>query len=175
LQDGRWMAFGRGQPIEGRMPISISRDQGETWEYFPSEFPRIGGGQRLVFMRLREGPLLFVSFTEPSATEGQEPTQGMEFADANGNRFVGYGMFAALSYDEGETWPARKLLTPGEGRFDGQAWTGEFEATPTRAEHGGYLAATQTPDNVIHLVSSGLHYRFNKKWIETPASARETQ
>lgn len=31
----------------------------------------------------------------------------------------------------------------------------------THAEPRGYLAATQSPDKVIHLVSSRLHYRFN--------------
>jgi hypothetical protein len=59
----------------------------------------------------------------------------------------------------------RKLLTPGKGEFDGGAWTRKFTATPTRAEHGGYLAATQTPDGVIHLISSRLHYRFNLPWL----------
>ncbi|MBM3493037.1 MAG: hypothetical protein FJX72_01750 [Armatimonadetes bacterium] len=31
---------------------------------------------------------------------------------------------------------------------------------------GGYLAATQTPDGVIHLISSRLHYRFNLGWLK---------
>jgi hypothetical protein len=62
----------------------------------------------------------------------------------------------------------RKLLTPGEGEYDGGAWTSRFRATPTRAEHAGYLAATQTPDGVIHLISSRLHYRFNLAWLKTP-------
>ncbi len=170
MDDGEWLAFGRGQAIDGRMPKSVSRDMGETWEYSATEFPVIGGGQRLVLMRLTDGPLLLVSFTEPSATEGRNPSRGMEFVDSNGDTFVGYGMYAALSYDQGNTWPVRKLLTPGEGTYDGHAWTGEFEATVTRAEHAGYLAATQTPDNIVHLISSGLHYRFNQKWIETPAA-----
>ncbi|HCZ02599.1 MAG TPA: hypothetical protein DHV39_04180, partial [Verrucomicrobiales bacterium] len=51
------------------------------------------------------------------------------------------------------------------GDWNGGAWTQEFTATPTRAEHAGYLAATQTPDNVIHLISSRLHYRFNLPWL----------
>lgn len=169
LSDGRLMAFGRGQSIEEKMPISLSQDLGKTWVYSASEFPPIGGGQRLVFMRLREGPLLLVTFTEANADEGRKPSAGMDFTDENGETFTGYGMFAAVSYDEGETWPVRKLLTPGAGRFDGHAWTGVFETTPARAEHAGYLAATQSPDNVIHLISSGLHYRFNLKWLETPS------
>jgi hypothetical protein len=75
-------------------------------------------------------------------------------------------MFAAISYDEGKTWPVRKLMTPGEGEFDGGAWTRTFKTDATHAEPRGYLAATQSPDNVIHLISSILHYRFNLEWLE---------
>jgi hypothetical protein len=39
----------------------------------------------------------------------------------------------------------------------------------THAETGGYSYATQTPDGVIHLITSNLHYRFNLKWLQTPA------
>ena len=76
------------------------------------------------------------------------------------------GLFAALSKDEGKTWPVRKLLTPGRGTYNGGAWTKLFHADATHAEPKGYLAATQSPDGVIHLVSSALHYRFNLKWLE---------
>ncbi len=164
LDDGRLLAFGRGQAIDGHMPISLSDDMGKTWTYHPSEFPPIGGGQRLVLMRLREGPLMFVSFT--SGNRRNPEAGGMTFIGKDGREFTGHGMFAALSFDEGETWPVRKLLTPGEGEYDGGAWTGRFTATPTRAEHAGYLAATQTPDHIIHLISSRLHYRFNLAWLK---------
>ncbi len=82
--------------------------------------------------------------------------------------FTGYGLYAAISEDDGKTWPIRKLITPGSGDFDGGAWTGKFTATPDNAEPAGYLAATQTPDNVIHLISSALHYRFNLSWLRHP-------
>ncbi len=64
------MAFGRGDGIvdkDGleRMPMSLSEDNGRTWTYSASEFPPIDGGQRLVLMRLQEGPVLLV-FHEPS-------------------------------------------------------------------------------------------------------------
>lgn len=166
LKDGRLLAFGRERPIDGRMPMSISDDMGETWNSAASEFPRIRDSQRLQLLRLREGPLLLVSFTNRT---GKVLEPSMTFVDEEGNEFEGVGMYAALSYDEGETWPVRKLLTPGEGEYQGYGWTGKFQTTPTRAEHAGYLAITQSPDRVIHLVSSGLHYRFNLKWLETPA------
>ncbi len=164
LSDGRLLAFGRGDTIEGRMPMSVSSDLGKTWSYHSSPFPPIGGGQRLVLKRLREGALLFVSFT--SGNRNRPEANGMTFTDPNGREFSGHGMFAAVSFDDGETWPVRKLLTPGEGTFNGGAWTGDFTATPTRAEHAGYLAATQTPDGIIHLISSRLHYRFNLAWLK---------
>jgi formylglycine-generating enzyme required for sulfatase activity len=158
LNDHRWMAFGRGDSIDGRMPMSITADAGKTWAYAPTVFPPITSGQRMVLMRLKEGPLLLVSFAN-------DP--GMEFTDPTGNKFVGHGMYAALSTDDGRTWPVRKLLTPGEGTFDGQGWTGVFKTDTTHAEPKGYLAATQTPDGWIHLVSSGLYYRLNLAWLRS--------
>ena len=168
LSDGRLMAFGRGDTINGKMPKSISSDMGKTWKYSASPFPQIGGGQRLVLTRLNEGPLLLVSFTHHNRFKPE--ARGMRFTNADGHQMTGYGMFAAVSLDEGETWPIRKLLTPGEGIHDGGAWTQEFTASPTRAEHAGYLAVTQTPDNVIHLISSRLHYRFDLDWLRTDRS-----
>ena len=77
------------------------------------------------------------------------------------------GLFVALSYDEGATWPVKKLLTDGKTRvLDGGAWTGTFTMDATHAEPKGYLACTQTPDGMIHLLSSRVHYRFNLRWIE---------
>ena len=43
-----------------------------------------------------------------------------------------------------------------------------FILDATHAEPAGYTYATQTPDGVIHLISSNLHYRFNLKWLQTP-------
>jgi hypothetical protein len=167
LNDGRLLALGRGDSINDCMPMSLSADSGKTWTYSASPFPPIGGGQRLVLLRLREGPLLLVSFTCTSRENRR--TRGMEFTRADGSGFRGFGMFAAISGDDGKSWPVRKLITPGSGTFDGGAWTGKFTATPDNAEHAGYLTATQTPDGTIHLLSSALHYRFNVPWIRTPA------
>ena len=43
-------------------------------------------------------------------------------------------------------------------------WTDRFTMDATHAEPKGYLAARQTPDGIIHLISSGIHYRFNLPW-----------
>lgn len=142
LKDGRLMALGRGNAIDGCMPCSISEDGGKTWSYNATQFPPIGSGQRLVLRRLQEGPLMLCSFGEN-------------------------GLYVALSYDEGATWPVNKLLTDGKTRtLDGGAWTGTFTLDATHAEPKGYLACTQSPDGTIHLLSSRVHYRFNLAWVE---------
>lgn len=175
LKNGNLMALGRGNSIrnkkgELRMPMSLSDDWGKTWRYAASEFPPIDGGQRLVLMRLNEGPLLLISFTDhPLRTKKEE--RGLLFPDREGNHYRGYGLYAALSYDEGKSWPVRKLLTDGTERYlNGGAWTQFFLMDATHAEPRGYLAATQSPDNLIHLVSSRLYYRFNLAWIEQPCT-----
>ena len=60
LKDGRLMALGRGDNIDGRMPKSISSDMGKTWTYTTSPFQAVRSMQRPVLIRLREGPLLLV-------------------------------------------------------------------------------------------------------------------
>ena len=171
LKDGSLMAFGRNDNVSGadgiaKMPMSLSKDMGKTWTYSPSEFPPIGGGQRLIFYRLNEGPLMLIAFTH-HPEEPDETKKGMAFTDASGKPFKGYGMYAALSFDEGKTWPVKKLLTDGTYRYlNGGAWTGAFEMNATNAEPRGYLALTQTPDNLIHLISSSIHYRFNLAWLQ---------
>ena len=175
LQDGRLMALGRGDDINGCMAMSLSRDMGQTWTYMASEFPPISGGQRLVLMRLREGPILLVSFTDSSRK--RETPQGMVVRDAVGKERRVYGVFAALSFDEGKTWPVKKLITArgAAQELDGGAWTGNFIMDATHAEPLGYLAATQTPDGVIHLLSSALHYRFNLAWLEQLMPAEDEE
>ncbi|WP_232541107.1 SUMF1/EgtB/PvdO family nonheme iron enzyme [Spirosoma endbachense] len=172
LKDGSLLALGRKDDLPGpdssgpRMPMSVSHDMGKTWTYQASEFPPVWSGQRLVLFRLNEGPLLLISFTH-HPDEANEGKNGLLFTGESGKTMKGYGMYAALSYDEGKTWPVKKLLTDGNYRFlNGGAWTGAFDMDATHAEPKGYLAITQTPDNLIHLVSSSQHYRFNLAWLK---------
>lgn len=170
LADGQLLALGRGdniaEAVTGRltMPLSHSADMGNSWRYRPSGLPPISNGQRLALIRLHEGPLLLLSFTGGSGTAGS--MQGMGFKNGPGMPVNGFGLYAALSYDGGITWPVKKLLTSGKPRqYNGGAWTGLFMMDRTHAEPGGYLAVTQAPDNTIHLVSSNLYYRFNLAWL----------
>jgi hypothetical protein len=169
LKDGSLMAFGRGNTINGKMPMSISKDMGENWTYSPSEFQPIGGGQRLILRRLMEGPIMFVSFTNRNT--------GMKLKDSSGRERRLFGMFAALSFDEGKTWPVKKLLTDGGAarEIDGGGNTGRFIMDPTHAEPKGYLAATQTPDGLIHLISSKQYYVFNLTWIRQGTGAENKE
>jgi formylglycine-generating enzyme len=156
LTDGRLMALGRGDDIDGKMPKSVSKDLGKTWTYEASVFPPIGGGQRLVLMRLSEGPLFFASFAE-----------AMTMTDGAGGQSVCSGLFAALSYDDGETWPVRRLVTPGGPRRQVERMDGLlFELSDTTAEPAGYLSACQGRDRTVHLITSRQHYAFNRAWIE---------
>ncbi len=159
LKDGRLMAFGRGNTIGGRMPKSISADMAETWTYSPSPFPPISGGQRLALLRLREGPIFFASFAKE-----------MLIPDASGTERPCSGLFAALSFDEGETWPVRRLVTDdGPPReVDGGGNTGRFTLSHNSAEPRGYLSICQAPNSVIHLITSKQHYAFNLAWLRAP-------
>lgn len=161
LKNGDWMALGRGNDINGLMPMSISKDKGQTWEYSASLFKPVKSAQRLAFTRLKEGPLLLISFE-------QEMT---DIVSRNGTS-KGIGMFAALSYDEGKTWPVKKLITPGTGSRTLDApcnlrWGAEYSLLDsTHAEQRGYLTIEQAPDGKIHLLSSGTYYAFNLAWLE---------
>ena len=171
LADGRLMALGRfdtpeqQKPFNFRIPLSYSSDGGKTWSYEASPFPAIGSVQRAVLLRLREGPLLFCSFTDEQRYWTNR--KGMAFKAADGSEFTGYGLFATLSFDEGKTWSTRKLITPGgPERTLPSVDHREFTLSDTMAEAAGYLGACQTRDNMIQLVSSKNHYVFNLAWLK---------
>jgi len=67
LDNGKLFALGRGADFDGKMPASISSDMGQSWQYYPTGFPAISSGQRLVLLKLQQGPLLLVSFTKECA------------------------------------------------------------------------------------------------------------
>jgi len=169
LKDGILMALGRSKNIDGRMPMSISKDMGRNWTYSASEFPPIGGGQRLILRRLQQGPILLVSFTDRK--------KGMIIRHTAGTERQVFGMFAALSFDEGQTWPVKRLITDGgpARKLDGGGNTGRFVMDQIHAEPKGYLAATQTPDGLIHLISSKQYYVFNLAWLKQGTTAERSE
>ncbi len=175
LADGRWMAFSRLDPVqeqarfENRTPVSYSSDRGKTWQWAMSEFPVVSSAQKSVLLRLKEGPLLFCSFTDQ--WRNWSTRKGLNFKSTSGD-YTGYGLFAAVSYDEGKTWPDRRLITPGgpERKWITKERT-PFLISDTLAEPASYLAATQSRDGNIQLLTSRNHYVFNLAWIKAPAPA----
>ena len=154
LADGRLMAFSRldAVPLQERfgskMPVNYSSDLGETWQWGVSEFPVVSSVQKPAMLRLKEGPIVLCSFTDQ--WRNWKNRQGLRFRSNDGD-YTGYGLFAAVSYDEGKTWPDRRLLAP---------------SGKTIADGYGYLAITQTRDGRIQLITSKDHYVFNLDWIK---------
>jgi len=124
--DGAILTFLRGPDP---MPAFASKDEGETWEPVQMPFPGISVGQKAAALKLAGGGLLLCSFD-------------------NKKQLVGGGTFAALSFDDGMTWPhVRKV----EG--------------PT-----GYMSLAQGPNGVIYLLGpNGSNIRcvaFNEAWLK---------
>jgi formylglycine-generating enzyme required for sulfatase activity len=159
LNDGRLMALGRGMNVDGMMPKSISSDMGKTWQASATEFKPISGGQRLAMVRLKDGAIFLASFAEQ-----------MKLTDAAGKERTVSGLFGALSFDDGQTWPVKRLITDDSPprNLNGGAWTGQFVMSPNTAEPKGYMSVCQSPNGLINLISSALHYQFNVTWLKTP-------
>ena len=161
LADGRLMAYARlsaEEPAQKRfelkMPVSYSSDLGETWKWEVSEFPIVSNTQRPAMLRLKEGPIVLCSFTD-EARKPKNERVGLTFKSGGGD-YTGIGLYAAVSYDEGKTWPDRRLIA-AEGK--------------TTADINGYVAATQTRDGRIQLITSKDHYVFNLAWIKAAPPA----
>ncbi|HUW19944.1 MAG TPA: SUMF1/EgtB/PvdO family nonheme iron enzyme [Sedimentisphaerales bacterium] len=160
LSDARLMAVGRNQNIDGWMPKSISSDMGKTWKATASIFPPITGGQRAALIRLKEGPLFFASFAKD--IKNFEPTPD----GVRPPRHVA-SIFGAVSYDDGETWPVRRIIS--DGKPDHPVDTidnAPVLMNPGNSEPLAYMSVCQTADGVIHLISSTNHYAFNLAWLK---------
>lgn len=177
LDDGSLLAAGRGQNINGKMPFSQSFDGGLTWTYQASELPPVSGGQRLAMIRLHEGPILMVSFTDRRDLPRGE-MEGILGYDAKGNLTKITGLFAAVSFDEGKTWPIKRVLSDGSGRrvdstdpnqyvenVRGKSSNRVFTMDQVSGEAMGYCAAIQARNGIIHVISSRQHYQFNYQWL----------
>jgi sulfatase modifying factor 1 len=110
-----------------------------------------------VLLRLKEGPVVLCSFTDQARDLKKGLSgKGMTLKSMDGD-FTGIGLFAAVSYDEGKTWPDRRLIVGPEEPIT------NTRGVPTNTN--GYLAITQTRDSRIHLVTSSKHYAFNLAWV----------
>jgi formylglycine-generating enzyme required for sulfatase activity len=121
--DGAVLAFLRGPDP---MPVARSIDLGATWEVRDTTRPGISVGQKAAALRLSGGALLLCSFDN-----GKKPAPGL-------------GAVAALSFDNGATWPRVKRLEGVDG----------------------YLAAAQAPDGMIYVVGSrATCVAFDERWL----------
>jgi formylglycine-generating enzyme len=160
LDDGRLRAFGRGDEVDGMMPMSISGDMGKTWEVTASPFQPVHGGQRAALLKLHEGPLFFAGFAN-------EP---LDIVDETGTTRPITGLYCALSLDDGETWiNHRPLSDDGDERLI-ETMDGYFRPMGrTRSELAGYITARQDDNGYIQFISSRNHYTFNLAWLRNPA------
>ena len=82
------------------------------------------------------------------------------------------GLFAALSTDDGKTWPHVRLIADdGPGRAVECTNGGLFNTCQTNAEYQGYLSVCQSLDGLVHLISSRQHDALNLKVLQTPQPA----
>jgi formylglycine-generating enzyme required for sulfatase activity len=156
-EPGRLLAFGRGDNIEGTMPMSISVDGGHTWTYHRSPFPAIGSGQRATMQRMPDGSIVFASFAKR-----------ISCPDGVGKERMVSGAYAALSTDGGRSFPHIRPLTNGQGQtkiIDAWGWQHSFNWTDSTAEPKGYLASTVDMKGDFILLTSGNEYKFNPAWI----------
>ena len=78
------------------------------------------------------------------------------------------GIYLNYSWDEGETWPVKRVVSnvkTGSKKYIAGPWNREITLDATHGQNKSYWAATQTPDGIVHLNDSRLHYSFNLAWL----------
>ena len=131
LKDGSLLCYMRTW-VAGKMWQSSSRDNGRTWSK-ATQHDLPNSGSRLDMVKLDTGDLVLIFNNTP---RGRTP------------------LSAALSADEGKTWPFIKDLETERGEFS-------------------YPAVIQTRDNLIHVVYTYRrthikHAEFNTLWLTSP-------
>lgn len=174
-KDGKMdlMALARdsGKYYKGKAPMSISTDGGNTWSRYPSSLPSITSGQRFTLTRLSyskdlpqsnmKAPILFTGFANDSILA----------KDSEGKLDYVTGLYAALSFDNGKTWPENNRKVISNLKYSDSL---EIEIAPwqrtnilsrKKGQKDGYTTVTQTPDGMIFLTDGKIVYRFNLAWL----------
>jgi hypothetical protein len=165
------IARDEGAYYAGKAPQSISMDGGNTWKRSPSVFPSVGTGQRMTLLRLSYSAV-------PAGTTGSKPLLFTGFAgdsirakDGEGKLSFVTGLYAALSFDEGKTWPEeyRKVISNLRGsdtlNLSIAPWQRTTKLARTKGQHEGYFSSGQTPDGTIYLTDGKIVYAFNLSWL----------
>lgn len=166
MKDGGFLAMGgKESDIDGYMPKAISHDGGKTWTVSKTPLPALGkNGQRPTMIRLASGKLFFAGDWQNA--HGQSPAAIKE-----------RGAYVALSSDEGETWHMKSIPNVPINDFyvlrNRPGWKKPTSADGTL----GYTASSQSPDGLIHLITSRTYpareFEMNEAWIlsDTDASS----
>jgi len=171
LKDGRILGMGgKDSSVEGYMPRCYSSDFGKTWSASEkTPFAAVGSNQRPKILRLADGKLFFAGDFQNIRMITSPPPDDIKQR----------GSYVALSDDEGRTWKIKRLAlaTPHNG------WTGTPPPKNGKPQHGygtlGYCDAVQTPDGLIHLMTSkgkpAMDFAMNEAWILSPESGETGQ
>ncbi|MHC4214311.1 MAG: SUMF1/EgtB/PvdO family nonheme iron enzyme [Planctomycetota bacterium] len=144
---------GKQANLDGWEPQFISHDGGRSYEMTPSPLPALGGGVRASVIRLANKKVFYVGDMFLEHYGKLTPEQMPE-------GFAGSGAYACISDDDGKTWHIRKLTG---GNVLGK------NGKPVRVQTVSYVTACQTPDGMIHVITShnhpDLHFEFNEAWV----------
>jgi formylglycine-generating enzyme required for sulfatase activity len=164
LEDGSFMNIDNGSGW--RATRNVPETDTKPWSQTEIDLPRRAAQQHSISdtRRLNEGPLIHVSYADDKS-----------FQDSDGNTYRGTGLFATLSYDEGMTWPVRRLLTDGDPPRFVTEMGNKFILSPWTAEPVGHRTVLQTRDGMIHVASSLNHYAFNLAWLLAKPSTVDEQ
>src|SRR5699024_543606 len=128
--------------------------EGVSWKFSQSPFPPLGSNQRPTIIRLQDGKLFMAG--DLQRKDGYQP-----------KTFHQRGAYAALSDDDGETWHIKRI--PGT-----QLHVDSVRAKNMKGGTLGYAVARQSPNGVIHLITSmnapAASFSFNEAWIMAPES-----
>jgi hypothetical protein len=159
---------GKKSNIDGYMPSSTSYDKGKTWIKEKTPFAALSSNQRPSLVKLISGRYFFAGDFQTSF-KGLQP-QGIKQR----------GAYVALSDNEGKTWHIKKLNTavPHEGASVPRPpyrHRPDWHIHPHKSGSVGYSVATQSPNGMIHLISSmnhpNLHFEMNEAWILADSDA----
>ena len=83
------------------------------------------------------------------------------------------GVFAAISYNDGKSWPHIRLISDDKPDRQGETRNGKKCTIGfTSSEPQGYMSACEGTNGIIHVVSSWNEYALNLKWLETLPPAK---